>query len=305
MLSGKVGYTGQPLSRLMKIAYRMGLNRVAWSLRRLHCPVVKDALVLEVGSGGNPYSRADILLDAYEETQERHWEPLVSDRPTILAMGEKLPFKDKAFDFVIASHVLEHIASPEKFLAELERVSHAGYIETPDAFMERINPYKDHRLEVTVREDTLFIRKKTKWVLDDELVELYEHQAKPVVTKELIPRFPERFHVRFYWEENIKFSIVNPNDDANWTPVFHNNTATHQNLFNWKAKVRAMINGAVRIWSPTAHNSRVNLIDLLQCPTCFADNFQELDGCVKCLGCGKEYSHKGNLYLMSIGNNNA
>jgi SAM-dependent methyltransferase len=220
-------------------------------------------------------------------------------------MGEKLPFKDKAFDFVIASHVLEHTASPEKFLAELERVARAGYIETPDAYMERINPYKDHRLEVTVREDTLFIRKKTKWVLDEELVELYEHQAKPVVTKELIPRFPERFHVRFYWEENIKFSIVNPNDDANWTPVFHNNTATHQNLFNWKAKVRAMINGAVRIWSPTAHNSRVNLIDLLQCPTCFADNFQELDGCVKCLGCGKEYSHKGNLYLMSIGNNNA
>jgi hypothetical protein len=160
-------------------------------------------------------------------------------------------------------------------------------------------------LEVTVREDTLFIRKKTKWVLDEELVELYEHQAKPVVTKELIPRFPERFHVRFYWEENIKFSIVNPNDDANWIPVFHDNDSSHQNLFNWRSKVRVMINGAVRTWSPAAHNSRVNLIDVLQCPACFSDNFQELDGCVKCLGCGKEYSQKGNLYLMSIGNNNA
>lgn len=89
MLSGKDGYTGQPISRIMKIAYKIGLNRVTWSLIRLHCQVFKDALVLEVGSGGNPYSRADILLDAYEVTQERHWEPLVSDRPTILAMCEK------------------------------------------------------------------------------------------------------------------------------------------------------------------------------------------------------------------------
>ena len=305
MLNGETGYTGQPLSKPMKIAYKLGLNRVAWSLRRLHCPVGKGALVLEVGSGGNPYSRADILVDAYEETQERHWEPLVSDRPTILAMGEKLPFKDKAFDFVIASHVLEHTASPEKFLAELERVSHAGYIETPDAFMERINPYKDHRLEVTVREGTLCIRKKMKWVVDDELVELYEYQAKPVVTGDLIPKFPERFHVRFYWEEKIKFLIVNPDDDANWIPVFHENAASYKNLFNWKAKVRAMINGAVRIWSPVTHKNRVKLINVLQCPVCFTGDFQELNGCVKCLGCGKEYAQKGNLYLMSTGDHNA
>lgn len=201
--------------------------------------------------------------------------------------------------------MFEHTASPEKFLAELERVLHAGYNKIPDAFMKRINPYKDRRLEIAVCKYTLFIRKKTKWPLNDELVELYEHQTKPVVTKEFIPRFPEQFHVRFYWEENIKFSIVNSNDDANWTPVFHDNVASHQNLFNWKAKVRAMINGAVRIWSPAAHNSRVNLIDVLQCPASFADNFQELSGCVKCLGCGKEYSQKGNLYLMSTGNKNA
>ena len=122
----------------MRLSKRLGLTRVAWALRRLHCPVAAEALVLEVGSGGNPYARANVLLDAYEVTGQRHWVPLVSDRPTILGFVESLPFKDKAFDFVIASHVLEHSSEPERFLAELQRVAKAGYIEVPDAFMERI-----------------------------------------------------------------------------------------------------------------------------------------------------------------------
>ncbi len=95
-------------SLAMRVARSLGMERVAWALRRLHCPVAKDALVLEVGSGGNPYARANVLLDAYEVTRERHWAALVSDRPTVIGFVENLPFKDKAFDFVIASHVLEH-----------------------------------------------------------------------------------------------------------------------------------------------------------------------------------------------------
>lgn len=100
-------------------------------------------------------------MDAYEETRERHWATLFHDRPTVLSFGENLPFKDKSFDYVISAHVLEHSPYPENFLAELQRVSRAGYIETPDAFMERINPYKDHRLEVTLRDSGLVMRKKT------------------------------------------------------------------------------------------------------------------------------------------------
>ena len=147
----------------MRLSKYLGLTRIAWALRRLHCPVPSEALVLEVGSGGNPYARANVLLDAYEVTGQRHWAPLVSDRPTVLGFVESLPFKDKAFDFVIASHVLEHSSEPERFLAELQRVAKAGYIEVPDAFMERINPYRDHRLEVTLRNGGLVIRKKPDW----------------------------------------------------------------------------------------------------------------------------------------------
>ncbi len=104
-----------PESAAMRVARRLGFEGVAWALRRLHCPAAKDALVLEVGSGGSPYARANVLLDAYEATRERHWVPLVADRPTVLGFVENLPFRDGAFDFVIASHVLEHSSDPRLF----------------------------------------------------------------------------------------------------------------------------------------------------------------------------------------------
>jgi hypothetical protein len=36
-------------SWIMKFLGGVGLTRYAWALRRLHCPVNKDALVLDVG----------------------------------------------------------------------------------------------------------------------------------------------------------------------------------------------------------------------------------------------------------------
>ena len=41
---------------------------------------------------------------------------------------KKLPFKDKEFDFVIASHVIEHVEDFEFFINELERISHQRVI---------------------------------------------------------------------------------------------------------------------------------------------------------------------------------
>ena len=38
-------------------------------------------------------------------------------------------------------------------------------------FLSAINPYPDHRSEITVREGRLWIRKKPVWIVDQELVE--------------------------------------------------------------------------------------------------------------------------------------
>lgn len=85
-------------SLLMKFFLKIKLPTLAWAIRKLHTPVNSTDLVLEVGSCGNPYPRSNILLDAYESTRERHWVPLVTDRPTILGFVENLAFKDNTFD---------------------------------------------------------------------------------------------------------------------------------------------------------------------------------------------------------------
>jgi SAM-dependent methyltransferase len=52
-------------------------------------------------------------------------------RPFIQADVTKLPFSDGAADFVIVSHLAEHVDDPSAFCAELHRAYDRGYIETP------------------------------------------------------------------------------------------------------------------------------------------------------------------------------
>ena len=116
------------------------LDRIRWALRKVRLPVGPDALVLDVGAGSCPYPRADILLERYSGGDHRGGAGLVADRPTVLGDALQMPFQDKAFDFVVASHVLEHIKIPELLLKELMRVSHAGYIENAQCFSRAFVP---------------------------------------------------------------------------------------------------------------------------------------------------------------------
>jgi SAM-dependent methyltransferase len=290
-----------PQSLAMKFFRGLGMNSIAWSLRRLHCPVKNDDLVLEVGSGGNPYFRANVLLDAYEETRERNYEPLVTDRQTVLGFVEHLPFKDKAFDFVIASHVLEHSINPERFLGELQRVAKAGYIEVPDAFLERINPYPDHRLEITLRDDKLLINKKSGFLVDPHLVDLYEHKAKPLITSDTYPKYPFEFHVRYYWSDSIHFEIVNPDVDASWPdPLSHklNNPTTAPDKGLRAAAQTQVLNLVRATMSQRQRNAKIQINDLLACPNCGSSNLITSSDTLSCNACNTEYPVRNGIPVM-------
>ena len=281
-------------SALMSLCLSLGLVRLAWSFRRLYCPVSKDALVLEVGSGGSPYFRANVLVDAYMQTRERHWAPFVIDRPSVLGFGENLPFKDKAFDFVIASHVLEHSVNPRKFLEELQRVARAGYIETPDAFMERINPYWDHRSEVTIRDGSLVIRKKLNWKIDDDLVELYEERVKTIITRKTIPQNPFEFHARFYWENSISYKIINDEVDSSWQPPSFSNTTSVST--NFRSRLGRVILGITRkLFSQNKRNSELKIESLLICPSCKSSKLSFNYVVIACDSCGEYYENNNGV----------
>lgn len=286
----------------MRLASRLGANKIAWSLRRLYCPVSRGAFVLEVGAGGNPYFRSNVLVDAYENTAERHWVPLTMDRPTVLAFVERLPFKDKAFDFVIASHVLEHSQDPARFLEEMQRVAKAGYIEVPDAFMERINPYPDHRLEITVRGGKLLIRNKKASQVDPELVELYEDRAKRIVTSRLIPRHPFDFHVRYYWTHKIDFEVVNP-EVATHVHVAEEPDVRPQQQMSSRGKFQARLLKLIRtLFSQHRRNSKIDLMQILQCTNCGQSPLTKQDDELLCPGCGSTYALRNGIPDMTHSN---
>ncbi|NBO62874.1 MAG: methyltransferase domain-containing protein [Proteobacteria bacterium] len=85
----------------------------------------KDWKILDIGCGytANKYS------NHVADTQD--FSHLYKDKKFTLIKDKKLPFANKEFNFVIASHVLEHVEDIEFFIKELERVANSGYIEVP------------------------------------------------------------------------------------------------------------------------------------------------------------------------------
>jgi len=277
-------------SFLMKIFRFFRLDSIAWSLRRLHCPVDKNALVLEVGSGGNPYFRSNVLCDAYLDTRERHFAPLICDRPTCLAYVEKLPFKDDSFDFVIASHVLEHSEAPEQFLSELQRVAKAGYIEVPDAFMERLTCYLDHRLEITDKDGCLLIRKKQNYCQNKEIRDLFTNKASAIFPK-WVSRFPFHFHVRYYWDKGnggINYKITNPQYQLDWSP--QSNIKKNNPKMGFVAILKHSLLVLIRkMFSQNKRNKNIDILTLCRCTECAGNNLIRTQEKVLCGVCGKEF----------------
>jgi SAM-dependent methyltransferase len=190
-------------------------NRIKWALRKATLPLGRDALVLDVGSGGTPYPRSDVLIDRLEGAEHRCGQPMLIDRPTVFGDATKLPFKDKSFDYVIASHILEHMADPAKFLNEIQRVGKAGYIETPNFLYERLNPFEIHCLEIASVNGVLHIHKKSQHIEDAFLGGLKFLESN-LSWKNLFFRRPEMFHVRYYWSGKIDYKIYNPLTSADW-----------------------------------------------------------------------------------------
>src|SRR3981081_316388 len=89
--------------------------------------------VLDVGGGHNPHPRANVVVDKYTDSNYHRSGDIkvLKKQQFINADGEKLPFKDQEFDYVISCHVLEHVENPVQFLSEIFRVGKRGYIETP------------------------------------------------------------------------------------------------------------------------------------------------------------------------------
>lgn len=136
---------------MRKNKFRYTLNKITYDPKWI---------VLDIGSGHNPISRANILIDsAIEEIDSRIAVPHGSS--LIIADAQKIPLKDKCIDFVVTNHIAEHVEDPALLCNELMRVANGGYIETPgimsDIFLNE--PYHLWRV-YTCNKTIIFKRKR-------------------------------------------------------------------------------------------------------------------------------------------------
>jgi hypothetical protein len=118
-------------------------------------------LVLDVGSGGFPNASATILCEReLVDNRHRAGDAVVIDRPMVRADATALPFRDKAIDFVIASHLAEHVEDPASLCAELGRVAWAGYIETPSPLADVLLEEEYHIWRVGERKGAITFTSK-------------------------------------------------------------------------------------------------------------------------------------------------
>lgn len=108
-------------------------------------------IVLEIGPGSTPFQRSDVFLEMrYDDVNIAKSqrgeidETFTTKKPIIYYDGNEFPFKNKEFDYVICSHVVEHVPNVELFLSECIRVGKKGYFEYPTIYFEYINNIQVH-----------------------------------------------------------------------------------------------------------------------------------------------------------------
>ena len=156
--------------------------------------------VLDIGCGYGANEYATTISDILDLSD--HYR----DKSFVKITEKKLPFKDKEFDFVIASHVAEHVEDISFFLNELSRVGRKGYIEVPtkledNLVFENKKAHIWHLLFDDVN-NQLNISKKIQYI-------------EPVLTVSTIKKFNDYFReslvIELYWEDSIEFNIVENN----------------------------------------------------------------------------------------------
>ncbi len=156
--------------------------------------------ILDIGCGYTANELATTICDVQDLSN------FYKDKNFVKLENKRLPFENDHFDFVIASHVLEHVEDFKFFISELERVSKKGYIELP-----------------TKLEDNLVFENKNDhlWQMDYDDVNLRLLISKkiqfmePILSVSMIQQLRKNFKssliLELYWEDKIDYDFIENN----------------------------------------------------------------------------------------------
>ena len=154
--------------------------------------------VVDIGCGYSANKNASVIADIQDLSN------FYKGKNFIKISEKKLPFKDKEFDFVIASHVIEHVEDFEFFVKELERISTKGYIELPTRLADNLvfENKNDHIWWFTYNDVTNQIIASKRNQLIDPFITVSMGKLFEKI-------FRESFVLELAWEEKIDYKIDN------------------------------------------------------------------------------------------------
>jgi len=182
--------------------------------KRILKKLKESDMVLDLGGWAYPFNRANFVVDIQpyetrgffgsqggekEYFNKNTW--IIHD----LSSKESLPFKDKQFDFVICSHILEDIRDPLWLCSEIIRVGKRGYIEVPSLELELTKGIMDkkyvgfyhHRWLIEIKKNKLVFRFKPHFI---------HNKWKFYFPKKYLKRLSEEKKVSFlFWKDKFDF----------------------------------------------------------------------------------------------------
>ena len=158
-----------------------------------------DWKILDVGCGYSANKYASVIADIQDLSG------FYKERKFIKIKEKNLPFKDKEFDFVIASHVIEHVEDFEFFIKELERISTKGYVELPSRLGDNLvfENVNDHKWWFSYDDvnDQLVVSKKNQLIDPFITVSTSRNFFEKIFRESLV--------IELAWEEKIEYIIDN------------------------------------------------------------------------------------------------
>jgi len=167
-----------------------------------------DWKILDIGCGYRAHKNASVIADI------KDFKDFYKEKEFVQIQEKNLPFKDKEFDFVIASHVIEHVDDFEFFIKELERISSKGYIELPSRLGDNlVFENKNDHIWWFYFDDTankLIVSKK------NQLIDPFITVSTAKLFEEI---FRESLVIELAWEEKIDYKINNQIRQENFKKI--------------------------------------------------------------------------------------
>lgn len=177
-------------------------------------------VVVDIGGWACPFNRADYVVDAcsYDTrgfyrtfggppSQGGAVEHFTRDTwiERDICSREPLPFKDKAIDFVICSHVLEDLRDPLWVCGEMIRIARRGYVEVPSRLAESCRGW-EHPRTAGLSHHRWFVE-----ISGHQIQFLMKYHFSSLRRYSFPPSFldrvtPEQKVATLFWEESFDYS---------------------------------------------------------------------------------------------------